>query len=89
MSFLEIKGLRKRFGPLEVLKGIDLTLDKGGFLVLIGPRVAASRPSSAPSRAWNPSVPARFASKVSRSMICTRRSATSRWFFNPTRFIPT
>src|SRR5712671_1403074 len=37
MSFLEIKGLRKRFGPLEVLKGIDLTLDKGGFLVLIGP----------------------------------------------------
>src|SRR5712672_4358727 len=37
MSFLEIKGLRKRFGPLEVLKGIDLTLDKGGFLVLVVP----------------------------------------------------
>src|SRR6202521_5924879 len=37
MAFLEISGLRKRFGSLEVLKGIDLTLDKGGFLVLIGP----------------------------------------------------
>ncbi len=37
MAFLEISGLRKRFGTLEVLKGIDLTLDKGGFLVLIGP----------------------------------------------------
>src|ERR1700731_401917 len=37
MGFLEISGLRKRFGSLEVLKGIDLTLDKGGFLVLIGP----------------------------------------------------
>src|SRR6266481_3659332 len=37
MAFLEIKGLRKRYGALEVLKGIDLTLDKGGFLVLIGP----------------------------------------------------
>ena len=37
MAFLEISGLRKRFGALEVLKGIDLSLDKGGFLVLIGP----------------------------------------------------
>jgi len=35
--FLEIKRLRKRFGTLEVLKGIDLSLEKGGFLVLIGP----------------------------------------------------
>ena len=26
MAFLEIKGLRKRYGALEVLKGIDLTL---------------------------------------------------------------
>src|SRR6478736_2159768 len=37
MAFLEIKGLRKRYGALDVLKGIDLSLDKGGFLVLIGP----------------------------------------------------
>src|SRR5580692_1663712 len=37
MAFLEINGLRKRFGALEILKGIDLTLDKGGFLVLVGP----------------------------------------------------
>ena len=37
MAFLEISGLRKRFGSLEILKGIDLTLDKGGFLVLVGP----------------------------------------------------
>ena len=37
MAFLEISGLRKRFGAVEILKGIDLTLDKGGFLVLVGP----------------------------------------------------
>ena len=37
MAFLEIDGLRKRFGALEILKGIDLGLDKGGFLVLVGP----------------------------------------------------
>ncbi len=37
MAFLEISTLRKRFGAVEILKGIDLTLDKGGFLVLVGP----------------------------------------------------
>ncbi len=37
MAFLEISALRKRFGAVEILKGIDLSLDKGGFLVLVGP----------------------------------------------------
>jgi multiple sugar transport system ATP-binding protein len=37
MAFLEISALRKFFGPVSILKGVDLTLDKGGFLVLVGP----------------------------------------------------
>jgi multiple sugar transport system ATP-binding protein len=37
MPFLEIAGLKKRYGTVDILKGIDLTLDKGGFLVLVGP----------------------------------------------------
>jgi len=37
MATLEISGLRKRFGALEILKGIDISLEKGGFLVLVGP----------------------------------------------------
>jgi multiple sugar transport system ATP-binding protein len=37
MAFLEIKNLQKRYGKVDVLKGIDLDLDKGGFLVLVGP----------------------------------------------------
>jgi multiple sugar transport system ATP-binding protein len=37
MAALEIRALRKRFGALEILKGIDLSLEKGGFLVLVGP----------------------------------------------------
>src|SRR5271167_3247917 len=37
MATLEISALRKRFGTIEVLKGIDITLEKGGFLVLVGP----------------------------------------------------
>ncbi len=34
---MQISGLRKRYGPVEILKGIDLELEKGGFLVLVGP----------------------------------------------------
>jgi len=37
MATLEISALRKRFGSLEILKGIDIALEKGGFLVLVGP----------------------------------------------------
>ncbi len=37
MAFLVVKGLEKRFGSVEVLKGIDLTVPQGGFLVLVGP----------------------------------------------------
>jgi multiple sugar transport system ATP-binding protein len=37
MSFLEVKNLRKKIGSVEILKGIDISLEKGGFLVLVGP----------------------------------------------------
>ena len=39
--FLEIRGIRKSFGEgdslVEVLKGIDLSVEKGEFCVLLGP----------------------------------------------------
>lgn len=34
---LEIKNLHKSFGNLEVIKGIDLEIDKGDIVVIIGP----------------------------------------------------
>ena len=34
---IEIKGLRKSFGPDEVLKGIDLSIDEKEVVVIIGP----------------------------------------------------
>lgn len=34
---LEVRGLRKRFGPKEVLRGVDLAVERGEVLVLIGP----------------------------------------------------
>ena len=34
---IEIKGIKKSFGPLEVLKGIDLTINKGEIVSIVGP----------------------------------------------------
>ncbi len=37
MSFLEIVDLKKSFGATNILKGITLDIEEGGFLVLVGP----------------------------------------------------
>jgi multiple sugar transport system ATP-binding protein len=37
MPFLEIIDLHKRFGTVDALKGINLSVEEGGFLVLVGP----------------------------------------------------
>ena len=34
---LRIQGLKKKFGNSEVLKGIDLEVDSGEIVVIVGP----------------------------------------------------
>ncbi len=36
MSLIEVKGLKKSFGSLEVLKGIDVTVEQGERIAIIG-----------------------------------------------------
>ena len=36
MAFFEVKNLQKSFGKTEVLKGIDLSLEKGQVMSIIG-----------------------------------------------------
>ena len=34
---IDVKGLKKNYGGLQVLKGVDLTIDTGDCVVLVGP----------------------------------------------------
>ena len=34
---IDVKGLQKNYGGLQVLKGVDLTINKGDCVVLVGP----------------------------------------------------
>ena len=44
---IDVKGLKKNYGGLQVLKGVDLTIDKGDCVVLVGPPAAANPRSCA------------------------------------------
>ncbi|KAB0682536.1 ABC transporter ATP-binding protein [Aureimonas leprariae] len=37
MGAIDIQGVRKSFGPVEVLRSVDLSIGKGEFIVLVGP----------------------------------------------------
>ncbi len=37
MAFLQLKNVEKNFGAVKVIRGIDLTINKGEFVVFVGP----------------------------------------------------
>lgn len=37
MSSVSLKGIEKRFGAVEVIRGVDLRIDPGEFVVFVGP----------------------------------------------------
>ena len=44
MSMISVKGLQKSFGKHEVLKGIDIEIQPGEVVAIVGPPAAASPP---------------------------------------------
>ena len=36
-TMLELRNIHKKFGELEVLKGVDIAVEKGDIVVILGP----------------------------------------------------
>ena len=36
-TMLELRNIHKKFGELEVLKGVDIAVEKGDIVVIMGP----------------------------------------------------
>ncbi len=89
MGSLQLKTIRKAFGSHEVLKGIDLDVKDGEFVIFVGPSAAESRRFCALSPALRTRRRAAFKSTVVESAMWRRPSAASPWCFSPTRSIRT
>lgn len=67
--FLELNQIKKSFGSgenwVQVLKGIDLAVEKGEFCVLLGPSGSASPRCSTSWAASTAPTPATFSSTAS------------------------
>ena len=37
MSYLRLQGIEKRFGAVSVIRGVDISAEKGEFVVFVGP----------------------------------------------------
>jgi len=37
MTFLKLENIEKQFGEVSVIKGVDISADKGEFVVFVGP----------------------------------------------------
>ena len=90
MAILSVSGVRKSFGGLEVLNGVDMSLDAGRVYQLIGPngsgKTTLINVISGALRATAGSVTFEGAETTGMTMLQTRRLGVSRTFQIPQSF---
>ncbi len=61
MAQVHLRGVKKSYDKLEVIHGVDIEIADGEFVVIVGPRAAASPPCCAWWRGWSASPAATIA----------------------------
>ena len=85
MAQLSLVGVRKSFGPYEVICGVDLEIADGEFIVFVGPSGCGKSTMLRMISGLEDVPRARSASTIATSRASRPRSAKSPWSFSPTR----
>lgn len=84
MAYIEFRNVHKSFGNNEVLKGINLSIDEGEFVTLLGPSGCGKVRFSAVFQAWRPLRKEKFIWTEQTSPILLPNSEKSAWFSSST-----
>ena len=85
MSALTVRDVQKRFGSVEVLKGINLEMGSGEFTVLVGPSGCGKSTLLNIIAGLEHRVRQHPDRRACRRRTYRPRTAISRWCSNPTR----
>ena len=85
MGALTIANVRKTFGNVEILKGIDIDVEAGEFLILVGPSGCGKSTLLNMIAGLDAPTDGTIPSATATSPGCRRRIATSRWCSRATR----
>ncbi len=85
MSDVELKGVKKRYGAVEAIKMLDLSVEKGQFCALLGPSGCGKSTLLRMIAGLEAVTRAKCSSAASTSPTRRRPSAASPWCSSPTR----
>ncbi len=87
MAELQLRGVRKSFGNFEVIRGVDMDIRPGEFMVFVGPSGCGKSTLLRLIAGLRKSPRAASPSTEQWSTASRHRSAASPWFSSPMRFI--
>ena len=85
MAAVELRDVRKSFGDVDVIKGVDLTIDKGEFVVFVGPSGCGKSTLLRMIAGLETVSEGDILIDGKDVTVAGRRSAASRWCSSPTR----
>ena len=85
MARVELRGIKKRFGELEVIHGFDLEIEHGEFVVFVGPSGCGKSTLLRLIAGLEPATEGEILIGERACATYRRRSGGSRWCFSPMR----